>query len=181
MKKGDEGEQNISCDSKFMLGMMDKLGNSTRSTYRSIGVVDEEIIYLVVDNAGGHGANEAVLEYSEYLTANYNIVIHHQVPLSSETNMLDHGVWMTVQSKVEQYHRRNVKQHDDLAWFVKKAWRDVEEQKLTKIWERFFKVLDLITQDQGGNNPVESNRGLTGVLEENVENDSSGDESNEEQ
>ena len=40
---------------------MDKLGNSYRSTYRSIGVVDEEIIYLVMDNVGGHGTNEAVL------------------------------------------------------------------------------------------------------------------------
>ena len=60
-RKGDEGEQDISCDSKFMLGIMDKLGNSYRSTYRSIGVVDEEIIYLVMDNVGGHGTNEAVL------------------------------------------------------------------------------------------------------------------------
>ena len=45
-----------------MLGIMDELGNSTRRTYRSIGVVDEEIIYLVMDNAGGHGKIEAILE-----------------------------------------------------------------------------------------------------------------------
>ena len=61
MINGDEGEKYISCYPKFMLGMMDELGNSTRSTYCSIGVANEEIIYLVMDNAGGHGTNEAVL------------------------------------------------------------------------------------------------------------------------
>ena len=50
-----------------MLGIIYKLGNYNRSTHLSIGVVDKEIIYLVVDNAVGHGTNESVLEYSEYL------------------------------------------------------------------------------------------------------------------
>ena len=82
-----------------MLGMMDKLGNSTQSAYHSIGVVDEVIIYLVMDNAVGHGVNESMLEYIEYLGANYNIVVHHQVPRSPKTNTLNLGAWMTVQSK----------------------------------------------------------------------------------
>ena len=101
MRKGEKFDQDISCDSKFILGMMDKLGNSTRSTYCSIGVANEEIIYLVIDNAAGYGTNEAVLDYSEYLAANYNILVHHQVPRSPETKMIDLGAWMTVQSKVE--------------------------------------------------------------------------------
>ena len=70
MIKGKEGEQDVSCYSKFMLGIMDELGNSARSTYRSIGVVYEEIIYLVIDNAGGDATNESMLEYSEYLAEN---------------------------------------------------------------------------------------------------------------
>ena len=57
----------------------------------------------------------------------------------------------------------------------------MEEQKLTKIWERFLKVLDLIIQDQGVNGLTEINRVMRGILEENVENDSSGDKSNDEQ
>ena len=48
-KKDDEGEQEISFDTKFMLGIMDKLENSNRRTYRSIRVVEEEIIYLVMN------------------------------------------------------------------------------------------------------------------------------------
>ena len=85
MRKVDKVKQDISCDSKFMLGMMYNLGNSTRSTYRSIGVVDEEIIYVVMYNVVGHGTNKSVLEYSEYMAENYNIAVHHQVPKSTET------------------------------------------------------------------------------------------------
>ena len=62
MRNGYEGDQEISCDSKFIIWIMDELGNSTQITYRSIGVFDKDIIYLVVDNAGGHGKNEAKLE-----------------------------------------------------------------------------------------------------------------------
>ena len=84
IRKFDEVEQDISCDYKFMHGIMDKLGNSTRITYRSIRVVDEKIIYLLMDNAGGNGTNEAVLEYSEYLAEKYNIVVNHQITRSPQ-------------------------------------------------------------------------------------------------
>ena len=80
---------------------MDKLSNSTRSTYRSIRSVDKDIIYIVMYNVGGYGGNESVLDYSEYLVENYNIVVYHQVPKLLETNMLDLGTWITGQSKVE--------------------------------------------------------------------------------
>ena len=72
---------------------------------------------------------------------------------------------LTVQSKVEKYHSRKVKKHDSFSQSVNNAWRDVEEHKLTKLCERFLKVLDLIIQDQGGNNLLESNRGLNGITE----------------
>ena len=64
-----------------------------------------------------------------------------------------------------KYHRRKVKKHYSVSQSVNNAWRDVEEHKLTKIWERFLQVLDLIIQDQGGNNLLESNWGLNGITE----------------
>ena len=54
IKNGDEGEQYVSYDYQFMLGIMGDIGNSTQSTYFSIGVVNEDIIDLVMDNAGGN-------------------------------------------------------------------------------------------------------------------------------
>ena len=39
--------------------------------------------------------------------------------------MLDLGAWMTMQSKVEIYHRCNVKQYVVLSQSIKKAWHAV--------------------------------------------------------
>ena len=77
---------------------------------------------------------------------------------------------MTVQSKEETFHRRNIKKHNSLFHSVKKAWYNVEEQKLTKICERILNVLDIIILDQGVNDLVDIHRGLTCIPEENVEN-----------
>ena len=74
IQKVDEVEKDVSCDSNFILGIMDELGNATQTTYHSIGVAEEEIFYLAMDNAGDHGINEYMLEYSEYLAVNHNIV-----------------------------------------------------------------------------------------------------------
>ena len=73
----------------------------------------------------GMGKNESLLEYSEYLADKYNIVFHHQVLRSLETNMLDLGSCMTMKSKVKIFHCRNAKQHNALARSVKKAWCDM--------------------------------------------------------
>jgi hypothetical protein len=40
----------------------------------------EQEIYLVMDNAGGHGIEEAVDEYTRVLNEEYNIIILHQAP-----------------------------------------------------------------------------------------------------
>ncbi len=40
----------------------------------------EQEIYLVMDNAGGHGTEEAVDEYTRVLNEEYNIIILHQAP-----------------------------------------------------------------------------------------------------
>ena len=76
-------------DYKCIIRVMDKLGNATQSIYCSIEVVKKEINFLVMDKIGGNVTSEFVLEYSEYLVARYNILVHHQVPGSPETNMLD--------------------------------------------------------------------------------------------
>ena len=55
IQNGDEGCQDVSFDSKFMLVVLDNLDNSTHGTYFSIGVANNYIIYLVLDNMGGQG------------------------------------------------------------------------------------------------------------------------------
>ena len=67
----------------------------------------EEPIYLVMDNAGGHGTVDAKVQYTEALQG-HNVTIVWQAPRSPETNMLDLGIWMSIQAIQEQINRNNV-------------------------------------------------------------------------
>ena len=83
-----------------------------------------------------------------------------------------------VQSR--KYHRRKVKQHDALAWSVKKTSRKMEAQKISNTWNCFLNVLYFIILGQGGNNLVEVNWAIKVIPEDNEGNCSSMEESNDE-
>ena len=51
-------------------------------------------IYLVMDNAGGHGTDKTVEWYTTELQVRNTVMAHHQCSRSPETNALDLGVWM---------------------------------------------------------------------------------------
>ena len=55
IQNGDEGCQDVSFDSKFMLVVLDNLNNYTHGTYFSIGLTYNYIICPVLDNMGGQG------------------------------------------------------------------------------------------------------------------------------
>ena len=99
---------------------------------------------------------------------NYNIVVYPKFPRPSKTNMLDLGAWNTVQP-IAKKNCQNFIQQDALDRSVKKSWKNVEENKLNKIWGIFIKFLDIIIQYQVLlNNLLESNLVLKCVLEDDV-------------
>ena len=51
------------------------------------------LLYLLIDNAGGHGADECMKQYTSMLLIEFDIEIMHQVPRSRFSNILDLGVW----------------------------------------------------------------------------------------
>ena len=63
--KGEERVKDVSCDSKFMLGVMDEIGKSIRSHYSFIP--QETPVHLFMDNAGGHGKVEVKERYVQHL------------------------------------------------------------------------------------------------------------------
>jgi hypothetical protein len=97
---GDEVEEDVSCDSAFMLGAMDRVGQSLRRAF--YWVRQNEWIYLVMDNAGGHGTNEAWETFTQNLETKYKVKIIRQCPRSPETNLLDLGIWASIQAAVEK-------------------------------------------------------------------------------
>jgi len=156
-EEGDKREVDVSCDSDFMTKVMPEVGQAIRSAYH--WVLPRTPIFLYLDNAGGHGTQEAVDAYVKALKDDYNVICIHQRPRSPATNILDLGVWMYFQCIVEKEHFRLRKELSALCRTVDRAWDKLEAMKLENVYNRWKLVLDLIIEDGGGNGKVESKRG----------------------
>eukprot|EP00957_Ditylum_brightwellii_P078367 5958941-Ditylum_brightwellii.AAC.1 len=75
-----------------------------------------------MDNAGGHRTDETVDWYVKLSKEEYNIETIHQIPRSPETNILNLGVCMAIQSVVERFYVGKVQEKDVLAQSVEFAW-----------------------------------------------------------
>ena len=157
LRKGDEVEEDCSCDSDFMLQWMPKVGQAMRDTYHWIPITEK--LYLVMDNAGGHGTSDAKDIYVNAMKE-YNVEIIWQVPRSPETNMLDLGVWMSIQSAVTRVHHNRRSHVDALATSIEDAWTGyLSEKAFHNVHRRLKVVLQSIVKDEGGNELVEEHRG----------------------
>ena len=150
--------QDVTCNSQFMLDSIYEIGTSIRKTYSFLN--KETPVYLFVDNAGGHGKKIVKEQYRKILLDKFNVHLEWQVANSPETNMLDLGVWMAIQSRVEYIHKRKVMQHDDLAISIDTAFDEFPSNTLTKVHDRWKLVLKLILAGKGKNDLVEKCRGL---------------------
>ena len=130
---------------------------------RCTGFRADETIYLFMDNAGGHGTREAIDEYTKILLEKHKIEIIHQCPRSPETNVLDLGIWCTLQWAVDAYMRGKLGDLDALHQGVMDTWKDSKMEKaFNGVWGRLTRVLHLIKMEKGGNETVEKMRGKKG-------------------
>jgi hypothetical protein len=60
-QQGDSRAKDCSCDSKFMMKIMPVVGQEIRKYFFWLN--SKQPIYLIIDNAGGHGTNVVVEEY----------------------------------------------------------------------------------------------------------------------
>ncbi len=84
-------QDDTSCNSEFMLGVMPRISAAIHE--KITWVLETKMIYLVMDNAGGHGTTEAIELYVRGLLEQYSIEIIHQAVRSTETNFLDLELW----------------------------------------------------------------------------------------
>jgi hypothetical protein len=106
--------------------------------------------------------DDTVQEYTEALLRDYKIQIIHQVLRSPETNLLDLGIWRSIQLAIEQEHRFKVYDQcqDALACSFERAWNQrLYADIFTQVYESLLKVLQLIVLDNGNNNMMEERRG----------------------
>ena len=159
---------NVNCDSDFMLGVMDEVGRAIRTKFHWVPFTVEIDFFL--DNAGGHGTDEAKAEYVDMLKERYNIRVVWQIPQSPETNMLDLGLWCSLQSKVELTHRTKTKANQDaLARSCMEAWNSLEVSKLSAVAKRWTKVLNIICHSRGDNVKSDAFRGKSIVPEVDID------------
>ena len=157
-KQGDEIKEDVSCDSEFMLGVMDRVGEALRKAF--YWVRQNEWIYLVMDNAGGHGTAEAWETFTNSLTTKYKVKIIRQCPRSPETNVLDLGIWLSIQAAVEKRMHLRRGDKEALANATTEAWKyHLSVESFTRVCDRLRNVLALIAEDNGGNALVEEKRG----------------------
>jgi hypothetical protein len=114
-----------------------------------------------MDNAGGHGTDEAWEAFTKDLEVSCKLWIIRQCPRSPETNLLDLGIWMSIQAAVEKamlYMKRG--DIHALAVAVKNDWDTrLSEKAFKNVYERLQNVLVMIDDDKGGNAKVEEKRG----------------------
>ena len=151
-------EEDISCDATFMLTKIPEIGEALRSTFHWIPRND--VIYLFMDNAGGHGSYDATTRYTSILWTEYRVRVVWQVPRSPETNILDLDIWMSIQAMVTHVHHKCQCHPDTLAQSVCDARSNhLSPNAFTNVFNRLRVVLTCIVDDNGGNELVEAKRG----------------------
>ena len=113
-----------------------------------------------MDNAGGHGTNDAIDEYVRMLKDKYNIETIFQVPRSPYTNVLDLGVWCSLQARVKKEHYMKRCEVNALTRSVMETWNHGHlDDMITRVFDRLRNVLVLIAEAKGKNDLVETKRG----------------------
>ncbi len=157
LHQGTTVEREITCNSPFMLENLPLIAAEMRQKLHWIP--PEESVYLVMDNAGGHGTQEAIEEYPRRLLEEFNIIVLRQSARSPEVNALDLGIWMSVQSHVKSRHRDRCRDPDSLAISVEETWNNLPIETVQRVFNRIPIVLELIVACGGDNVNVEERRG----------------------
>ena len=114
-----------------------------------------------MDNSGGHGTDVAIKEYRDNVEEKYNIEIIFQIPRSPYTNVLDLGVWISLQAAVERQHYLKRCNVNSLVNTVNSTWdRGHLDRSISKVFLRLKNVLCCILEAGGGNDLVETKRGV---------------------
>jgi hypothetical protein len=127
-------------DLLYAIGVLALVGG--KRTYSSYHWVPrDQPIYLQLHNAGGHGTKAAIEAYKSSLQTEHNVIVINQPPRSPDSNVLDLGLWMAIQSNVDYIHQTMTISTDSVAKATQKAWSQLSKEiignvfgKLPEIW-----------------------------------------------
>ena len=142
-RKGEVTHVDTNCDGTWLSKcLLEEVGPAIRHAYHWVPPATP--IRLQMDNAGGHGTKEDVEFYVSELKKRFNIIVCFQPPNSPESNVLDLGTWMSIQSDVDKMARGVRQNADALESVVMNAWHQFGEGegelKLAAVWEKLEDV-----------------------------------------
>jgi hypothetical protein len=104
-----------------------------------------------MDNAGGHAKRQHI-----DIPKAFKVEVIWQAPRSPETNVLDLGVWMSIQSAVMKVHYGRRCHHDAPAKSVEAAWNGyLSQEAFYNVHKRLRVALTCIVEDNDENRLVE--------------------------
>ena len=157
---GEWVEEDVNYDSQFMLDNIRKIGKAIREKFH--WVTRPQKCYLLMDNAGGHRTEQAIKKYTDILQTEFDIEIIHQIPCSLETNVLDLGIWCSLQWAMDKLIRGKCGDMEALVQGVASVWDTAGGElstAFTNVFMRLGRVFHLIEEDKGGNEFVEKKHG----------------------
>ena len=159
-RNGDRYTADANCNGAFMKKELSEyIGPAIRK------IVDEhwgpgKTATLQMDNAGGHGSKEVITEYETLLKTEFDIDVLWQPPNSPESNALDLGVWMSLQSDVAKLCRDVRRNPEALVHMVFEAWNKFDGLRMLSVFEKIRDVADAVIKAGGDNATVEKKRGV---------------------
>ena len=92
--EGTKHMSDVTCNSGFMRQHMILIGAKIREKMHF--VPNKKPIYLIMDNAGGHGTKDTIEKCVNVLRKIHNIIVLWQIPQSPKKNLLDLGIWKSL-------------------------------------------------------------------------------------
>lgn len=156
---GETYEDDVNCDGDFMEeALLNTVGPELRAAFH--WVPDNVLIRLQMDNAGGHGGLTRINKMKEEMLARFNVLLVCQPPNSPESNVLDLGVWRSVQSKVDKMDREQRMDAHQLWATIQRAWDEYgtadDNLALHAIWEKLRDIAEVTIASNGDNNNAEA-------------------------
>jgi len=129
---GTKVKMDVSCNSTFMQQTMPKVGEAIHQ--QMPWIPQGQPVHLQMDNAGGHGTKATICECATLLLEQYNVILLYQSLRSPEMNVLDLGLWRSLQSEVEKLHRDKRTDGNAIANSVQQAWNHLPSEKIASVF-----------------------------------------------
>lgn len=141
-REGEPYVVDTTCDGSWMRTFLeDELGPAIRRAMH--WVPRTQVIRLQMDNAGGHGKKSDIDYYISMLKSKFNIQVVFQPPNSPETNVLDLGIWRSMQAQVDALARSTRQNLDALDATCQNAWHCYDDlccgETMERVWEKLAK------------------------------------------